>query len=262
VPLDSDPCYLEIDRTGRYLFSAYYRAGRVTIHPIAEDGTLGAKPIQVLPTAERAHCVLVDRSNRYVFVPHTAGPNLIFQFRLDEDTGMLTPNTLPVLVPDAGVGPRHLCFHPSLDVVYSSNEQGCSATAYTFSTSAGTLTPFQTLSTLPEGYDGDNTCAQIHIHPTGRFLYVSNRGHDSIAMFAIDEATGRLTSLGQQPTEKTPRTFNLDPRGQYLYAAGQGTGRLAAYRVEAQTGSLEPLGTYAVGNNPMWVLPLQLPSSA
>jgi 6-phosphogluconolactonase len=258
VSLDADPCYLETDRTGRYLFASYYRAGKVTVHRIGGDGTVGAEPVQTVPTAEHAHCVLVDRTNGYVFVPHTVEPNRIFQFVLDADTGTLRPNAVPALVREAGVGPRHLCIHPVLDVVYSSNEQGCSATAYAFDSTIGTLTPIQTVSTLPEGYEGKNTCAQIHIHPTGRYLYVTNRGHDSVAVFAVDEATGRLSALGQQPTEPTPRVFNLDPTGSYLYAAGQGSGRMAAYRVDAQSGGLEPLATYAVGENPMWVLPIGL----
>jgi 6-phosphogluconolactonase len=118
---------------------------------------------------------------------------------------------------------------------------------------AGTLEAFQTLSTLPEEFDGQNTCAQIHITPSGEFLYAANRGHDSIACFGVDTSSGHLTALGQQPTEPIPRTFGIDPQGRYLYAAGQGTGRLAAYRTNAQ-GTLEPLDTYAVGERPMWVL--------
>jgi len=135
-------------------------------------------------------------------------------------------------------------------------------TAYHLDPATGTLTPFQTLSTLPTGFKGQNTCAQIHLTPSGQALYVANRGHDSIACFAVDarrgdasrgDATGALTALGQQPTEPTPRTFGIDPQGRFLYAAGQGSGRLAAYRIDAQ-GTLEPLDRYDVGERPMWVL--------
>jgi 6-phosphogluconolactonase len=152
------------------------------------------------------------------------------------------------------VGPRHYCFHPARDMVYVSDEQGSSVTAYSLDASAGTLTAVQTISSLPADYEGQNAPAQIHMHPTGRFMYLSNRGHDSIAGFAIDEATGQLTQLGQTPTEPSPRAFNLDPSGRYLFAAGQGSGRLAAYRIDERTGELAPLETTTVGENPMWVL--------
>lgn len=258
VALESDPCYISTDQRGRFLLAAYYRAGRVSVHPIGEDGVVGGPPVEWRVTAPKAHCIMTDRSNRFVFVPHVVESNVILQFVFDEETGTLTPNAVPKVVPAAGEGPRHYCYHPTKDFVYTSNEQGCSATAYRFDPSAGTLTAFQTISTLPEGYEGKNTCAQIHITPSGRYLYISNRGHDSIAMFAVDQNTGRLTSLGQQPTEKTPRVFNIDPTGRFLFAAGQATGNLASYRINAHTGQLQPLEIYSVGENPMWVLFLEL----
>jgi 6-phosphogluconolactonase len=161
-------------------------------------------------------------------------------------------------VPKGPEGPRHFCFHPQLPAVYFVNEQGGSVTAYRLDADTGTLTPFQTISTLPDGFDGQNACAEIRITPSGRFLYASNRGHDSIACFAVAEGTGELSSLGQQPTEKTPRPFTLDPEGRFLLAAGQGSGRLATYRIDAGTGKLVPLETHALGQNPMWVLVLRL----
>jgi 6-phosphogluconolactonase len=162
------------------------------------------------------------------------------------------------VIPPEGTGPRHYDYHPNEAYVYVVNEQGCSVTAYRFDRAAGTLSPLQTLSTLPEGYRGENSCAQIHIHPSGRFLYAANRGHDSIACFAVDPGSGRLTALGQQPSEPVPRTFGLDPAGHFLYAAGQGTGRLAAYRIDQEQGTLSLLDTYAVGEHPMWVQVLDL----
>lgn len=253
VSLDADPCYMSTDRRGRFLLSAYYGAGQVTVHPIGEDGDVGGSAIVSLPTAEHAHCIQTDASNRFAFVPHTAEPNRIFQFEFDEETGVLTPNAEPKVIPEEGVGPRHFVFHPAQDVLYFSNEQGSSVTAYRFNSATGTLTPFQTLSTLPAGYDGENTGAQIHIHPSRRFLYASNRGHDSIACFAIDPNSGELTARGHQPTEPIPRVFNLDPAGRFLFAAGQGSGRLAAYRIDGETGSLQPMTVYPVGERPMWV---------
>ena len=196
-----------------------------------------------------------DASNRFAFVPHVGEANAIFQFRFDEDTGRLTPNAPARVAGGAGQGPRHLAFHPKKKIVYADNEQGSSVTAYRFDSEVGLLEPFQSLSTLPEDFTGENSTAQIHIHPEGRFLYVSNRGHDSIACFATDPRTGALTSLGQQPTEKTPRAFNLDPQGRFLFAAGLDSGRLAVYRIGLD-GMLEPIDISDLGHGPMWVLPV------
>ncbi|MFQ6039964.1 MAG: lactonase family protein [Candidatus Poribacteria bacterium] len=254
VSLDADPCYIATDRRGNFLLSAYYGAGKAAVHSIGRDGAVSSPAIEWLSTAEHAHCIQTDPSNKFAFVPHTVEPNVIFQFNFDENTGALTPNDIPQVRPEEKLGPRHFCFHPNRDILYFSNEQGSSVTAYNFDPSAGTLTAFQTISTLPENYAGENTCAQIHITPSGKFLYVSNRGHDSIAGFSTDDATGELSSLGQQPTEPTPRAFTIDPAGNFLFAGGQGSGRLASYRVNNQTGELEPLETYTVGRNPMWIL--------
>lgn len=253
IPLESDPCFVSVDRTGRYLLASYYGAGHLSVHPIDDHGALLPEPIEWRATAPKAHSIHTDRSNRYAFLPHVGESNRILQFLFDAETGHLTPNSVPMVVPPEGTGPRHYCYHPTLDCVYFDNEQASSVTVYDFDHAAGTLEPVQTLSTLPEEFDGHNTCAQIHITPSGEFLYAANRGHDSIACFRVDAGNGRLTALGQQPTEPVPRTFGIDPSGRYLYAAGQGTGRLAAYRINAQ-GTLDPLETYDIGERPMWVL--------
>jgi 6-phosphogluconolactonase len=258
IPLESDPCYISVDHSGRYLLSAYYGAGLVGVHAIGEDGVVRAPPVVWRATMPKAHCIHTDRSNRYAYLPHVGESNRILQYLFDADSGHLTPNDPPMVVPEAGQGPRHYCYHPTLDRVYFDNEQASSVTAYRLEPATGTLAPFQTLSTLPDGYEGQNTNAQIHLTPAGEYLYVANRGHDSIACFAVDGATGRLTALGQQPSEPTPRTFGIDPRGRFLFAAGQGSGRLAAYRIDARTGALQPLETYEVGERPMWVLVLEL----
>jgi 6-phosphogluconolactonase len=254
VSLEADPCYIATDNTGNFLLSAYYGAGAIAVHPIDQAGALGGPAIEWITTAPKAHCVLTDRSNKYAFLPHVDESNAIFQFLFDENTGALTPNAVPKVMGGENQGPRHFCFHPTKDFVYTSDEPGSSATAYKLDPSNGTLSPLQTISTLPEGYDESNTCSQVHITPNGRFLYVSNRGHDSIAGFSIDDTTGLLTAIGQQPTEPTPRVFNLDPTGNFLFAGGQGSGKLATYRINSATGVLEPLETYTVGANPMWVL--------
>jgi 6-phosphogluconolactonase len=257
VPLPSDPCYLATDRTGRFLLSSYYEAGGVAVHPIGDDGAPTTPPVAWLATGRGAHSIQTDPTNQFAFVPHIAGPNgpnMILQFTFDADTGRLTPNTPPKVAPPSRDGPRHFCFHPGKPILYVSNEQGCSVTGYHLDPAAGTLSPFQTVSTLPPDFHDRNSCAQIQITPSGTFLYAPNRGHHTIAGYAVDAETGRLTAAGWTPTEPVPRAFTVDPRGRYLYAAGLESGRLAAYRVNQQSGQLQPLHTYAVGREPMWVL--------
>ncbi|MBN1685232.1 MAG: lactonase family protein [Spirochaetales bacterium] len=257
IGLDADPCYMFVDRTGKFLLSSYYRAGKVTVHSIGADGAAGEKVAEV-PTAEHAHCVQTDRANRFAFVPHTVPPNAIFQFLFDADKGMLTPNASSKVTRPAGEGPRHFVFHPVNDFVYVSNENSSSVTAYRFDAVHGTLADFQTLSTLPGGFAGENTCAQIHMTPCGRMLFVSNRGHDSIAHYAIDANTGCMTPLGRQKTEPVPRVFAIDPTGRFLFAAGQGSGKMETFRIDLDAGSLKSLGVRDIGIRPMWVTVLRL----
>ena len=262
------PTFLATDRTRRYLLSAYYQGGYAAVHPLETNGGLGAAPPTRHETAIGAHAIATDPSNRFAFVPHIArlndnvleppknnpGPNVIMQFRFDQNTGRLTPNA-PSRVEQADlVGPRHYCFHPTRDLVYFSNEQGCSVSLYRLDGTAGTLSAAQTVSTLPGGYSARNTCSQIHLTPSGKFLYVGNRGHNSIAGFAVDSATGHLTAIGHAPTEAVPSAFGLDPAGDFLFAAGTASGRLAAYRIDGDTGLLTPLATYGVGQRPAAVL--------
>ncbi len=257
--LESDPCYIATDRTGRYLLSAYYNAGHAAVHAIGADGAVTGPPVEWVATGTGAHCFQTDPGNRYGYVPHIAagdGPNAIFQFHFDPATGQITPNDPPRVSPANPDGPRHFCFHPSKDIIYVSNEQGCSVTGYHLDTDTGGLTPFQTLTTLPEGFEGRNSCAQIQITPDGRYLYAPNRGHDSIAGYAVDDA-GRLTALGQTPAEPVPRAFGIDPTGRYLYSAGLESGKLAAFRI-TDTGELERFETYELGAGPMWVLPVEV----
>ncbi len=258
--LESDPNFLSTDETGRWLLSAYYIAGRCAVHPIDENGVAQSPPVEWRATGGGAHCMQTDRSNRFAFVPHIAGgkgPNSIFQFAFDDETGRLTPNDPPTVPQNGELGPRHFCFHPSLDVLYFSNEQGCSVTAYNFDTDAGTLSAFQTAPTLPSLWSGRNSCAQIQINPQGTMLFAPNRGHDSIACFSIDSDSGTLTRTAIVPSEPTPRALSLDPRGRYLYSAGLDSGNLAVYEVNHAWGGLDRVATYEVGREPMWVLPIE-----
>lgn len=257
INLESDPCFLATDRTGKFLLSAYYGAGAAAVHRIGSDGVPVDPPVQWLPTAPGAHSIHTDRSNRFAFVPHIAGgtgPNAIFQFNFDDKTGRLTANSPGRLTPENEAGPRHYCYHPTKDMAYFSNEQGSSITAYDLDPSAGTLTAKQTISTLPSDYTGENTCAQIQITPSGKNLYAPNRGHDSIACYSVDASSGLLTSIGNVQTEKVPRALSLDPQGGFLYVAGLDTGQLASYSVDSDSGTLQPLEVQPIGASPMWVL--------
>jgi 6-phosphogluconolactonase len=266
------PTFLAPDRTGRYLLAVYYQGGFAAVHPLAADGTVNAPPLDWLATATGAHAIQTDPSNRFAFVPHIArlndnvlepqrenpGPNMILQYRFDAHTGHLTANSPFRVEPAERLGPRHYCFHPNLDLVYFSNEQGCSVTGYRLDPATGTLSAVQTITTLPDRYAARNTCSQIHLTSSGRFLYVANRGHNSIAGFAVDAATGRLTAIGHVPTEAVPSAFSLDPAGRFVFAAGSASGRLASYRINGETGALTPSATYAVGQRPMAVLVTRL----
>lgn len=246
-----NPAYVTVDATGQYLLTAYYTAGKVTVHRIGDNGALSEEPIQELVTAPNAHAIQFDPTNRFVYVPHT-GPNAIFQFAWDAETGMLTPLSQPKLQRPANTGPRHLAWHPTKPIAYIDNEQGNSVTAYVMQED-GTLEPGQTVSTLPAEFKGANSTAEVKIHPSGRFLYVSNRGHDSLAVISVDEAGTGLTFVAAEPTEKTPRSFDIDPTGHFLLAAGESSGRLAISQIDATSGRLKLLRTEEVGPKLWWV---------
>jgi 6-phosphogluconolactonase len=242
--------FVGTDRTGRWVISASYMAGRVVVHRLGEDGKLQSPAVEAVDTAVTAHSALASRDNKFVFVPHVA-PNAVYQFKLDPETGKLT---------DAGkapggaekAGPRHLALHPTLNLAFTSNETGSGITAYRLDPASG-LTPVQTLSTLPADFTVTNTTADVKVHPNGKFVWVSNRGHDSLAGFAIDPA-GKLSALDRTPTEQTPRSFDIEPDGRYLFGAGEGSGKLAVFKVDLDTGKLTRLHTLDVGQSLTWVL--------
>jgi len=261
VPLAGEAVQISVDRTGRYVLSAFFYESKVGVHAVDDEGRIAATPIEWRTTAYGCHGIEVDPSNRYVFVPHVArsgGPNAVAQFRFDERTGRLTPNTPAYLALKDNEGPRHLLVHPTLSMAYSSDEQGCSATAYRLERDTGTLTKMQSISTVPSGETvrGPVSCSELLIHPNGRLLFVVTRVHDSIASFAIDQATGRLSEADRVPTEPGVRPLCLDPDGRFLVAAGSDgpAGRLVTYEVDAQTGRMVLLDRYPVGDGPMWIL--------
>ena len=259
IPLNGDPVHISTDKTGKFLLSAYYYQKTAAVHKIGDDGSLTDPPVVWRKTDIGAHYIQTDPANKYAFVPHIArgsltGANAIFQFRFDEDKGTLTPLSPTRANNREEEGPRHICFHPDKNIVYSSNEQGNSVTVYVYDADKGNLHPVPTVSPLPSGYNGPNSCSQIQITPNGRFLYAPNRGHNSIACFTVNPDNGYLSPIGQTATEAVPRAFSIDPQGSFVYAAGLETGRLASYRIDQDNGSLNAGDVYDVGKGPMWVL--------
>lgn len=252
VPLSegANAAFVGTDRSGIWLMSASYAAGTVAVHRIAEGGRIETPAVQTIVTAKTAHCIALSRDNTRVLIPHVS-PNLIYLFRLDGNNGRLSEEQrIPGGTENAG--PRHLVFHSRLDIAYTSDEQGNSVTVYQ-ATSSG-MAAVQTLSTLPEEFHGKNSTAEIKVHPSGRFVWVSNRGLDSLAGFSIDADNGRLTAIGQTATEKTPRSFEIDPSGRFIFGAGEGSGRLAVFRVESESGQLQRIHTYELGKSLTWVM--------
>ena len=171
IPLQGEPISIATDRTGRFLLSVYFYQSTVGVHAVGNDGVIAFPPVEWRHSYHGPHGIVADRSNRFVLVPHTAdrgGPNAIYQYKFDEKTGHLTPNDPPRVVLKEYLGPRHVCLHPTLDMLYSSDEQGSSTTAYAIDSSAGTLTPVQTITTLPANYKGAKQHVRSSDHSVGK----------------------------------------------------------------------------------------------
>ena len=248
----SGPCHLVVDKTGKYVIIANYGSGSVAVLPIQKDGRLGEATAfiqhegsSIDPARQKgphAHCIALSPDNRFVFVADL-GLDKVLIYRFNALKGTLTPNNPAFAKVKAGSGPRHLAFHPNGKFFYVNSEMGSLVTVFTYGPTAGTLREIQTVSTLPEGFSGQSTTAEIQVDRAGKFLYVSNRGHDSIAVFAINPVKGTLTPVEHVPTQgKTPRNFSLDPTGAYLLAANQNTDNTVLFRVDAKTGRLTPAG--------------------
>lgn len=264
------PCHLSLDKTGSYVLVANYAGGSICILPIQQDGRLGPatdfvqhQGSSVVPRRQQAphpHSIIVDPTNRYVFVPDL-GMDKIIIYQLDLRQGKLKPNDEPWVQVKPGAGPRHFTFHPDGRYAYVINEIDSTMTAFAYDEGRGALREIQTLSTLPEDFEGASYCADVHVSPSGRFLYGSNRGHDSIVIFAVDEETGKLTCLGHEPTQgKYPRNFAIDPSGTLLLAANQGSDTIVTFRIDQQTGRLTPTGHVAEVPTPVCVK--MLPTSS
>lgn len=258
VQLEADACYVATDRTGRFLLAAYLIAGMVTVHPIGDDGAVRDPATDKKVTELYAHSIITDPSNRFAYVPHVTPTDSIHQFTFDETTGKLVPHAAPIFKTKPRHGARHLAFHPHLTLLYSNDEQASSVTVYRFNPADGTLHAAQTISTLPkDGFTGKNSTGSVRVHPTGKAVYVSNRGHNSIAPFTVNPTTGLLSPLGCVPAEPIPRPIGIDPDGCYFFAGGDESTRLSTYRIDDR-GALHPSDVYEVGNRVGWVLPLKI----
>ena len=254
------PCHIAIDNLGRHALVANYGTGSTTVIAIQKDGTLGKTTAFVQhkgmggdPKRQKgphAHCVQLDAKNRFALVADL-GLDKVLVYRYGKD-GTLTPNDPPALKLAPAAGPRHFAFHPTKPWVYVINEMDSTVTAATYDAKKGELTKGSTLSTLPVGFKGRNSTAEILVHPTGKFVYGSNRGHDSIAVFYVDQKTGSLKHIGNQGKGiKTPRNFRIDPTGKYLLVANQGSNNIVVFRIDAKTGRLTPHGTGAMVVRPV-----------
>jgi len=255
----SGPAHLSVDRAGHFVLVANYGAGSVSVLAIRGDGGLEA-PRQTLSVGANAHMILTDPSNRFVFVP-CKGADQVSQLTFDPVTGTLAPNTVPQLTTAAGAGPRHLAFAPDGRHAYLINENDSTLTALAFDGATGRLSALQTVSTLPANTVGPNTTAEVWVHPSGNYVYGSNRGHDSIVTFAIAPTTGLLTLAGHTKTlGMTPRDFTLDPTGAWLYAANQASGSVVPFAIDPATGVPAPSTPPIVAIAPAFVGIVALPA--
>jgi 6-phosphogluconolactonase len=202
-----DPVYVHPDRSAHFLLSAYYSAHNAAIYAITSNGTLNPKPVQIVSTGTNPHAIGVDPGNRYLYIPCKSS-DYVLHYRFNAQSGSIFPNSPASVISPASTGPRHLQFHGMKNCVYNVHELASSVTGYTFDTTTGTLTAFQTFSTVPPDDTTSNLSADIHITPDNTFLYTSNRGHESIAAFRVDPTSGKLTAVGYYPTEQTCREFD------------------------------------------------------
>jgi 6-phosphogluconolactonase len=247
-----DPSYVCLDHTARFALVANYNSGNIAAFALQPDGSIGARTAFVQHTGRSinpqrqthayAHSIIVDPTNHFALAADL-GVDKLFVYRFDDRTGALTPNDPPFAAVTPGSGPRHVTFHPNGRWVYLINEMGCTVTAFNWDSARGALAEFQTVPTLPADFKGANTCAEILVHPNGKFLYASNRGHDSIVVFAIDAASGRLTALEHVPTQgRTPRNFAFDPTGRWIICTNQDSNNAVVFRVDDATGRLTQTG--------------------
>jgi len=248
----ADPCYISLDKTGKFVLVANYTGGNVAVFPIHPDGRLGEATGFVQHTGSgpnhdrqegpHAHWIEVTPDNRYAIVADL-GLDELLVYHFDAAKGLLKPNHPPFIKIAPGSGPRHFAFHPNGVRAYVIDEMVGAVNTFSFDSKSGTLHLLQTVPTLPTGFSGENTTAEIEAHPNGRFVYASNRGHDSIVVYAVDPKAGTLRLVQDVPTQgKAPRNFQIDPTGTRLFVANQETGNIVPFHINSKTGKLTPAG--------------------
>jgi 6-phosphogluconolactonase len=250
------PCHVSIDAKGKVVLVANYTGGSACTFLLFDKGADQGKLRQRITLAQHtgnsvnkarqeaphAHCIVPDPAGRFALIADL-GLDKVFVYKLDGDTGVMAGHTPQFAELSLGAGPRHLAFHPSGKFVYVINELNSTVTAFSYNAAAGSLKALQSITTLPKGFKGESTTAEVVVHPSGKFLYGSNRGHNSIAVFAIDDKTGRLKAAGHQAKNiKTPRNFAVDPSGAFLLVANQDADNIIVFRVDAKTGALSETG--------------------
>jgi len=248
----ADPCYITVDRTGKYVLVANYTGGSVAVFPVLPDGKLGDASAFVQHTGHgtdpkrqegpHAHSIDLSPDNRFAMVDDL-GLDELLVYKFDSAKGSLTPNDPPFAKLAAGAGPRHFVLRPDGKFAYVVAEMGHTVTVLSNDAATGKLQPLQAITTLPKDFTGRNDDAEIEVHPSGKFLYASNRGDDSIAIYAIDQSKGTLTQVAIVPTAgKEPRSFEIDPTGTLLFAENQKSDNIVVFRIDAKTGLLTPTG--------------------
>ena len=257
------PCHLIIDKTGRHLLIANYGSGTVAVVPVAADGRLGPATAVVQHTGSsvnpdrqkgpHAHCMALDAANRFAFACDL-GLDKVLTYRFDAAKGTLQPHDPPFTPLQPGAGPRHMAFTPDGRHAYVLNEMHSTVTAFAYDAAAGVLKELQTLPTIPAGFTGQNSGAEIAAHPSGKFVYASNRGHDSIAVFSIDTSKGTLTLVANEAIGgRTPRHFGIDPAGEWITVAGQASDTLLTARIDPATGRFKPASAPVTAPTPVFV---------
>jgi len=248
----ADPCYITVDKTGKFVLVANYTGGSVSVFPVLKDGSLGEASAFVQHTghgtdpkrqeAPHAHSIDLSPDNRFAIVDDL-GLDETLVYKFDSAKGSLTLNDPPFAKADAGAGPRHLALNPNEKFAYVIHEMGSTVSVFDYDATGGVLHPVQTISTIPKGFAGLNEDAEIEVHPSGKFLYASNRGHDSIAVFAIDPNQGTLTLIEYVPTKgQSPRHFEIDPTGSLLFAENEKSDNVVIFRINQQSGRLTATG--------------------
>lgn len=247
------PCYVSLDRSGKFALVSNYAGGNIAVYPLLSDGRLGPfsefiqhgghGPNPKRQEKAHAHSIQMEASNKLALVADL-GLDQVRLYRLDLATGKLQMAVPGEISLHPGAGPRHLDFHPNGKWMYVINELDSTLSVFEVDFRAGIYRHLQTASSLPEGYDGEKWAADVHVHPNGRWIFASNRAHDSLAMFAIDPETGTVILLGTVPSGgKTPRNFALDPSGKWLLAANQDSDNLVVFALDPTSGRLTPTGS-------------------